>query len=133
MKTMVFYSENTRDTGMFGITGPKDDIYDRVQAAVRDSRNYRHVCTFEQAESLEAAYEALQSEVSSTPRDLKVRSMMVGDVLLQGERVFVVASCGFEELKGGKPLAYRGAQLVRQIDTNCEDAPVLAAAVRGVR
>lgn len=104
MATMIFYSVNTRDTGMIGMVqhSENDDFKRRIQASVRTARNYEHVCDFDDtARDHDDIWEALQSEVSEIPRLMDNRSMMVGDILVTDSgSVFVVMSSGFQLIEG---------------------------------
>jgi len=132
MKSVVLHSLNTRDTGLFGMVSKEDKLFDMVHTTVRNGSNYKAICAFDTAKDLEEVWEAMQSEVSPLPRTLKVRSLMVGDVIIQGNKVFVVAGCGFEELDGVTGGEYLLSALVRQAEVCGEvnEVPVFPTAAR---
>lgn len=100
-KLHVFHSSNTRDTMMYGMI--KDSpLTDRMRikclSACATPEVYNHVVTLTGAKDLEAVWTALQSDTSTIPRDLRVRSLVVGDLIVNPDtmEVFIVDSCGFE-------------------------------------
>jgi hypothetical protein len=97
----VFYSQRTIDTAMYGMV--KDaPVRDRMRVkclvACAEPSNYRHVASIPQGRDLEDAWEMMQSECSELPRTLRVRSMMVGDIVVNPStrEAFIVDACGFE-------------------------------------
>lgn len=97
---LVFYSQNTRDTGMYGMVKdaePRDRMRVRTMLACSNPENYKHVTTLETTD-LDDAWETMQAECSELPRKLRTRSMMVGDILVNPEtkELFVVDSAGFD-------------------------------------
>ena len=97
----VFYSQNTRDTGMYGMlkdSPKKDRMRVKCMVACADPENYVHVATLDGARDFEDVWEAMQGEVSDIPRKLQIRSMMVGDIIVNPATLeaFVVDSVGFD-------------------------------------
>jgi hypothetical protein len=103
MSTKIFYSNNTRDTGMIGMVkyGNNDAFKKTIEASVRNPANYSHVASFDDsARDHDDIWQALQAEVSPIPRLLMKRSMMVGDILINDTGdIFIVDSCGFRRLE----------------------------------
>ena len=77
-------------------------------AAVSTGANYEHVASFDASSvrDLEDVWAAMQGEDFGVTRDLRVRSMMKGDVVVSGGDVWVVASSGFSRLDGVDAAAY---------------------------
>ena len=76
--------------------------------AVSTGSNYEHVASFDASSvrDLEDVWAAMQGEDFGVTRQLRVRSMMKGDVVVSGGDVWVVASSGFSRLDGVDAAAY---------------------------
>ena len=76
--------------------------------AVSTGSNYEHVASFDASSvrDLEDVWAAMQGEDFGVTRQLRVRSMMKGDVVVSGSDVWVVASSGFHRLDGADAASY---------------------------
>lgn len=118
----ILISSNTQDTGIFGMSrySSNPNFRTKLLDAVSNPDNYFHAASFIDSDNLEDIWEAMQSDCSGIPRQIFSRSMMVGDVILTSDKVFVVDSCGFTQIKAD-PSVFAG---------KINNAPVFSAVTK---
>ena len=86
--------------------------------AVSTGANYQHVASFDASSvrDLEDVWTAMQGEDFGVTRQLRVRSMMKGDVVVSGSDVWVVASSGFSRLEHADAASYRVRPAAPQLE-----------------